>query len=511
MLCTDQYRYHVYLNYPRPSGRRVAIVSPIELVWEAKLEEEPAYPDRDPPVVQTLNFHGHSRAGNVTGPLVYANYGSREDFRRLKEQGVDLNGAIVLVRHHNSQGDQGSKVKAAELAGAVGCLIYSDPSEDGFKMGEVWPNGRWRPSDSVQRGAVSLSGWVVGDVLTPGYASTNEADRQPKDGNAGLVNIPSLPLAWRDAQKLLQSLKGHGQKVAEEWVGGVPDLDEWWTGGKDSPLVNLRNEQDEEERQPIWNVMGQIKGAEQPEKKIIVGSHRDAWCFGATDSGSGTAIMLELVHIFTELGRLDWLPRRTIQFASWDGQASNLMGSTEWVEDNMDDLRRNAYAYLNVGGAVSGTKLRASASPVFKRALLRALDRTADPISNQTLRSKWDQSRSELEGVGAGGDYVAFQDLAGTSSIDISFGGEGYPSHSCYDNFEWMAKYGDPGFGYHVVLAQVWALLILEIADQSVLPFDLETYADQIYGHMRDLDGDIKRKIKGEYQDRSIGARRCLS
>lgn len=468
------------------------------MAWEALLEEGQVYSDKTPYKAQTLVFHGHSRAGNVTGPLIYANYGSREDFESLQQRGINLTGSIALVRYYGTQGDRALKVKAAELAGAVGCLIYSDPNEDGFKKGEVWPKGRWRPEDSVQRGAVSLMSWVVGDVLTPGFASTPDAKRVSKDNNPGLVNIPSLPLAWRDAQKLLQSLKGHGVKVDQDWIGGVPDVVEWWSGNQDSPIVRLVNEQDEEEKQPIWNVLGKISGLEQKQKSIIVGNHRDAWCLGGVDPGSGTAVMLEVVHIFSELLRLGWRPLRTIQFASWDGEEYNLIGSTEWVEDNIDDLRRNGIAYLNVDMAVFGSEFQASASPLFQKALLRVLDRTVDPVTNHTLRSIWDRSKSRLKGLGAGSDFVAFQDIAGTSSIDLSFEGPGSLYHSCYDNFEWMDKFGDPGFRYHKVMAQVLALLILEMADRPILPFDLIAYASAVHSYIDDLDKYASAKSKND-------------
>ena len=314
-------RFDVYLNYPKKGGRRVAIIDPPEKAWEAKIEEEAAYQDRE----QYPVFHGHSRSGNVTGPLIYANYGSLEDFRRLEEMGIDVKGAIVLVKYFGSQGDRALKVKAAELAGALGCLIYSDPKEDGFVQGKVYPEGRFRPSDSVQMGAVSLMSWVVGDVLSPGFASLpGEKKRTSKENNPGLNNIPSLPLAWRDAQPLLRALKGHGQKLKEkDWVGGVPEV-EWWTGDKTSPTVHLKNEQDEVERQPIWNVMGKIEGIEQKEKSVIVGNHYDAWCFGGADPGSGTAVLLEIIRVFGLLKEEGWRPRRSIEFMAWDGEEYNL-------------------------------------------------------------------------------------------------------------------------------------------------------------------------------------------
>lgn len=272
------HEYYVYLNYPTPDGRRVAIVDPPEKRWEALLEEDSVYGDEGRLKQQTLNWHGNSRNGNVTGPLIYANGGSREDFKKLAEMGVDLTGSIVLVRYYHTQGDRALKIKAAELAGAAGCIIYSDPKEDGFLMGEPLPNGPWRPSDAVQRGGVSLMSWVVGDVLTPGWASTENAKMASENDNPGLVNIPSIPLAWRDAQKLLQAIEGHGKKVPEEsWVGGVPEVNTWWTGDQSSPKVNLMNLNDENKKQRIWNVHGLIQGMETSTKRIVVGNHRDSW------------------------------------------------------------------------------------------------------------------------------------------------------------------------------------------------------------------------------------------
>lgn len=480
-------RFDVYLNYPKEGGRRVSIIEPAEEAWEAVIEEEPAY--TDPPRLQTMAFHGHSRTGDVRGPLVYANYGSRKDFKRLENNGVDLKGKIALVRYYGSQGDRALKVKAAELAGCSGCIIYSDPADDGFRKGKTWPDGRFMPRMGVQRGAVSLMSWVVGDVLSAGFASLpGEKRRDSKDNNPGLTNIPSIPLAWRDAQKLLQAIKGHGEKVPEDWVGGVPDVDEWWTGNQDSPIVQLKNDQDEVERQPIYNVLGKITGFEQPEKSIIVGNHRDAWCFGAADPGSGTAVFLEVVRIFGNLKELGWRPMRTIEFASWDGEEYNLIGSTEHVESRIEDLRRNGFAYLNVDVGVVGDSFEAAACPLFEQALLRVLDRTSDPVQNRTLRSLWDEKRSTLQGLGAGSDYVAFQDLAGVSSIDMGFRGAPYPYHSCYDNFEWMSTYGDPNFEYHKTIAQIWALLILEMADRPVLPLNFEVYSRAVKTYIADLE-----------------------
>ena len=281
-------QFEVYLNYPKKNGRRVAIVEPLEHAWEALLEEDYAY--KVPPREQPFVFHGLSKTGNVSGPLIYVNYGSRKDFQDLADKGVNMTGSVALVRYYGTQTEPALKVKAAELAGAVGCIIYSDPAEDGVRQGKVYPNGRFMPSDGVQRGTVALTSWVAGDVLSSGFASLpGESKRDSKEGTLGLVKIPSIPLAARDAQKLLEALKGHGYKLHKDWVGGL-DL-EYWSGDQSSPVVHLMNDQDEEERQPIYNVLGKITGIEQSEKSVIVGNHRDAWCFGAADPGSGTAIM----------------------------------------------------------------------------------------------------------------------------------------------------------------------------------------------------------------------------
>lgn len=478
--------FQVYLNYPRDDGRKVAIVDPPHLVWEAVLEENGA---------QYPVFHGHSKSGNVTGPIVYANFGSRDDFKLLADKGVQVNGSIALVRYYGTEGDRALKIKAAELAGAVGCIIYSDPAQDGFVQGPAYPKGRFMPSDGVQRGGVSLMSHIVGDVLSPGFASTpDEKKRLSPEDSPALVKIPSLPIAWRDAQRLLQAIEGHGFKVPDEWVGGVPKVQEWWTGDKSSPTVHLMNLQDEVERRPIYNVHGTIIGLEERDKKIIVGNHRDAWCLGSVDPGSGTAVFLEIVRAFGELLTYGWRPLRTIEFVSWDGEEYNLIGSTEHVEKEIDSLRANGYAYLNVDVGVSGSKFRASGSPVFERSVHQILGRLSDPFANKTLKELWDDRGQRLEPLGAGSDYVAFQDIAGTSSIDFGFEGEAYPYHSCYESYDWMEKFGDPGFVYHKLLAQFWALLLLDVSENPMLPFDMEAYGKSVTGWVKDLDEFAKAK-----------------
>jgi hypothetical protein len=489
--------FQVYLNYPREGGRRVAIVDPPGLSWEATLEENSG---------ETPVFHGHSKSGNVTGPIVYANYGSREDFQYLADQGVTLKGSIALVRYYGSESDRALKIKAAELAGAAGCIIYSDPSEDGFVRGPAYPEGRFMPEDGVQRGGVSLMSWVVGDVLSPGFASTpDEKKRLKPEESKGLTGIPSIPIAWRDAQRLLQVIKGHGSQVPAKWVGGVPMVDQWWTGDGTSPIINLMNMQDEEERQPIYNVFGRIIGLEQPEKKIIIGNHRDSWCLGSADPGSGTAVFLEVVRVFGELRTFGWRPLRTIEFVSWDAEEYNIIGSTEHVEKEIEALREHAYAYLNVDVGVSGQEFEASGCPVFERVVTQILGRISDPVANETLKEIWERKQKKLGPLGSGSDYVGFQDIAGTSSMDFGFVGEPYPYHSCYENWDWMVQFGDPGFKYHKILAQFWGLLILQLADTPVLPYDLEVYADHIASYVIDLEKYAKSQDVPVTHDPSSG------
>ncbi|ROV95217.1 hypothetical protein VMCG_08546 [Cytospora schulzeri] len=495
--------YYVYLNYPKPKGRAVQILDAKDKpIWTAKLEEGETGEEKSGH--QTFVFHGHSKSGTVKGPLIYANYGSREDFQKLSDIGIDTKGAIALVKYYGTQGDRALKIKAAELAGFAGCMIYSDPKDDGFLRGAVAPDGRAMPADGVQRGGVSLMSWVVGDVLTPGWESKKGLPRMKPEQSPGLVNIPSLPLAWRDAQVLLQHIKGFGQPVPDAWEGGVPDVGEWWTGNLSGPIVRLKNEQDEVTNQPIWNVYGRIVGIEQSEKSIIIGNHRDAWSFGATDPGSGTAVMMELARIFGDLLERGWRPLRTIEFMSWDAEEYNLIGSTEYVEKNLDGLRKDAYAYINVDTPIAGDEFHASGSPVFEKILYRVIDRIYDPNSNTTLRELWDRRSGQLEGLGAGSDYVAFQDIAGTSSLDLYFqekdGLPSHPYHSSYDNFDWMDTVGDPGFVYHGMLAELMGLLILELSDRPVLPFDMAAYANSLFKWTNEL-ADWAEAKKGTNQE----------
>ena len=494
--------YWVYMNYPQKGGRSVEIVEGEGKGWKAKLEEPSVY---NPSRAQTPAFHALSASGTVQGPLIYVNYCDKKDFKRLWDSGVDVQGAVVLCREYGTQPDLAMKIKSAQDAGVVGVLVYSDPAEDGFKKGKTWPDGKWRPESSVQRGSAALSNMILGDPLTPGKPSSKKQDRMPKDKNPGLPKIPSLPLSWKDAQKLLKSLNGIGEALPDDWTGGVPDVgDKWFSGHPDkSPRINLSNEQDEVDKQRITNVFGSIRGLEDITHKIIIGNHRDSFCFGSADPGSGTAIMLEVVRVLGDLRAQGWRPMRTIEFASWDAGEYNHAGSTEHVEANADALRQNALAYINIDAAITGDKLWAKGSPLFTHAWHRVLDRLTDPhMDNKTLKEIWEMRGSRVFNPDGSRDSAPFQFIAGTSALDFGFGPKDAPSNpmqgSCYETFDWIAQHIDPGFLYHQLHAQLLVLLILELSQEPIVPLRITNYAAHLQAEGQRLLDDTE-KAGGDY------------
>lgn len=491
--------YFVYINYPRQDGRNVQLLDDSgKATWTAKLDEDERH--HETAGRQTFAFHAHSKSGDVKGPLIYVNYGSKADHEKLKANEVKTEGAIALVRNGGTEKSTALKVKLAEMHGFVGVLVYNDPKEDGFSLGDVAPQGRFMPADGVHGGSVSLMNWIIGDVLTPQWESEEQSPRVKVSDAVGLVQIPSLPLAWRDAQPLLQSLKGHGHALPPEWSGAVPDV-EWWSGDSSSPTVRLQNEQDEVEKQKIWNVYGRIEGMETAGKSIILGNHRDSMGFGATNPHTGTAVMIELARIFGDLVDRGWKPLRSIEFMSWDAAEYNLIGSTEFVEKNLDRLKKDAYAYIDLNDAVTGTTFSAAGSPLLERALMHALGRVVDPVANETLKTLWDRESTQLLDLSTGvdpSDYIPFQDIAGTSSMHVGFAGEAYPRRSSYDTFDLVDQVVDPGFVYHGLMGQVVGLLLLDLSDRAVLPFDVARYGDKLQTWLGNLETWTKNRASRE-------------
>ncbi|RPB21031.1 Zn-dependent exopeptidase [Terfezia boudieri ATCC MYA-4762] len=487
MDVVDTEDYHVLLNYPKKDGRSLSIIHPKNQVWIANLEELDAQGMTEHPHV----FHGYGASGMVHGRLMYAGYGSPDDYLLLQKSGVNFTGAIVLVRQDGSIPDLGMIVKNAENAGAIGCLIGSGDWEAKSAIGG---------GNMVVRGSVALMSQVMGDVLTPGYASKPDAQVVPKKGNPGLVNIPSLPISRNNAIHLIKTLEGLGSPI--KFDGEKSKLSPLWTGNDLSPIIKLDNVLVDKSKQKITNIFALIRGTEQQERQIIIGNHRDAWCWGASSPNSGTAVMLEVARLFGEMMTFGWRPLRTIVFANWDAGEYNRIGSTEWVEDHADDLRRNGMAYINLATAFSGNIFTASGSPALESVLLKTLSRINDPNSKTPLHDLW--GKRKLSGLGAAGDYGAFQHFVGMSSIDIGFKslndhtGTGVVD-SCYDTYSLLTTV-DPNLDYPFAIAQILSLLILELADSSNMPFNMTNYATSVLAWYSDLNSYAKEKSSEQKQ-----------
>lgn len=481
--------YWPLLNYP-VSHRLSLFSGPEHLRFEAKLTEDPVDEDetsKDPNVVPT--FHGYSKNGTVTGRIVYANYGRLQDFQFLKDQGINLNGTIALVRYGGYF--RGLKIRAAEVFGCVGVLIYSDPIDDGplnkdtdLNPAESYPDGPWRSKSSAQRGSVLYLSLLTGDPLTPGYAATENATRIDPEDSPALAKIPSLPLSWEDALPLLKATEGHGVRGSHDWTGGLEEVS-YFSGPTEGEAI-LTNHI-ENKITPIWNVIGKIEGTEEPEKAIILGNHRDAWVYGAVDPSSGSAALMELARVFGALLKTGWRPRRTIVLASWDAEEYGLVGSTEWVEDNKAWLDKEGTVYINTDVAVSGPHFTTNATPSLNRLLYTIASEIEDPRTGKTLLDAWraDSKVGEYENppiglLGSGSDFVAFLDHVGIASLDIGFYGDYGVYHSNYDSFHWMKKFGDPEFLYHQTMVKFLGLLALRLTDSPILPLYPTDYSDEL-------------------------------
>ena len=441
-----------------------------------------------------MPFNGSSGSGDVTGEVVYANYGRLEDFDELAAEHIDLHGKIVLVRY--GANFRGVKVYIAEQRGAVGVLIYSDPQDDGYFKGDAYPNGPWRPETAVQRGSVQYLFKYPGDPQTPGVASTvdlpDSARLDPlKTGNQPA--IISIPISYHDASPILQALKG--PNVPKGWQGALPFS--YHIGGS-GVSVHLISDQDYQIR-TIWNVIGKIKGSEYPDDWVVVGNHRDAWVYGAVDPNSGTAAMLEAVHGFGVLIKKGWKPKRTIVFGSWDAEEEGLIGSTEWTEQYEKALQ-HAVAYFNVDVAVAGSDFSAEAVPSLKQFIREVTQEIPSPKGG-TVYSQWKLSSIGEErdantghitranapsedvtvgDLGSGSDFTPFLQHAGVPSTDIGSHGDYGVYHSVFDNYAWYIQNADPTFVYIQEMARILGLEALHMADTDVLPYDYVTYAKEI-------------------------------
>lgn len=484
--------------------------------------------DRNPNIV--MPFNGSSPSGDVTAGVVYVNYGRPQDFATLARMGVSVKGKIVLARYGKNY--RGVKVYIAQQEGAVGVILYSDPADDGYYRGATYPHGPWRPATGVQRGAVEYLFKYPGDVTTPGIASTPGlpmSQRIPPSQAPALPKIPATPLSWHDAAPILRHLAGpvapHG------WQGALPFT--YHMGGAGEVKVHMLLQQDYKYR-TLWDVIGRIPGSQYPNQWVVAGNHRDAWVFGAVDPNSGTAAMLEAVRGIGVLLKQGWRPKRTMIFASWDGEEEGLIGSTEWVEAHPEQMKHTV-AYFNTDIGVSGPDFEADAVPSLKQfvrdvtmqvpsaagdgetvyqrwAVAQAENRPSSNLAyNEHHEGLADQNGVRIGDLGSGSDFTPFLQHAGVPSTDISSSGPYGVYHSAFDDFQWFVENADPTFAYEQQEARVFGLEALDMADADVLPYDYVTYAREIEEYLAQArDKAVGEGVSLDFTSADTAAKRFL-
>jgi N-acetylated-alpha-linked acidic dipeptidase len=503
--------YRVWMN--RPSEVSVSVTAPANVKMNGPTREHvdgDTLPDNSKVV---MPFNGSSPSGDVEADVVYANYGSPEDFKKLEDMKVDVKGKIVIVRY--GQNFRGVKSFVAEEHGAAGVIIYSDPQDDGYVKGDIYPKGPWRPATGVQRGSVQYMFKYPGDPTTPGIASTidlPDAKRIKPEAATSMPKIPTTPLSYGDAQPILQNLGG--PESPREWQGALPFT---YHVGPGPVKVKIHLKQDYR-YYPIWDVIGKIPGTKYPDQWVVVGNHRDAWVYGAVDPNSGTAAMLETVHGLSELLKSGWKPERTIVFGSWDAEEEGLIGSTEWGEQHEKDLA-GAAAYFNLDVAVSGANFGASAVPSLK-GFMRDVTRFVPSPKGGMLYDVWREEKTRqperrtpdfnsgrqpnakvendvpVGDLGSGSDYSVFIQHLGIPSTDMTSSGSYGVYHSAFDNFNWFKKFADPTFVYEQEMARVLGLETLHMADADVLPYDYQLYGREISAYL-DRSQDKAKQMLG--------------
>jgi N-acetylated-alpha-linked acidic dipeptidase len=491
------HEYDVLHSKPREIS--LEMIAPV--LYRASLREAPyeVDPDTKNPAASGA-FLGYSASGEVTAPVIYAHSGNPEDYDFLRTQGISVRGKIVLVRYSNPYSYRGFKALTAEREGAAAILIYSDPQEDGYAQGKVFPDGPWGPETHIQRGAITYDFIQPGDPLTPGWASVPGAKRIPISEAVSLPKIMGVPLSWHDAQPLLKNMDGPA--APQSWQGGLPF--QYHLGGE-RVRVHLKVDMDTS-TQPYYVTEARIRGAEFPDEWIVMGNHRDAWVYGGVDPSSGTASMLELTRDLGAMLKQGVRPRRTLVICSWDGEEYALTGSTEWGEEFADELKKKAVAYLNVDSSASGPQFHGT--PVASLAtVLVDVSRTLPAPSGKSLYEEWRAARqeqlhltrapddSELADtrIGSGSDHTVFLNFLGIPTVGLQFDGPYGVYHSLYDDFYWMNHFGDPEYKYHAAMTQLWGVLALRLANADVLPYDFETYARNIRSFADELD--VKSRV----------------
>jgi N-acetylated-alpha-linked acidic dipeptidase len=501
--------------YPTPKERVVELVAGGPK-FVAKLQEPPVAgdPTSNQQSEQLPTYNAYSIDGDMTAPLVFVNYGIPEDYEQLDRLGVSVKGAIVIAKYGHSW--RGIKPKVAAEHGAVGCLIYSDPNEDGFKQGETFPAGAWRPRDGVQRGSVADDPIYPGDPLTPGVGATKNAKRLDLKDVPVITKIPVLPISYGDAEPLLAAITG--AVAPRAWRGG---LGMSYHIGPGPAKVHLKVKSDWAGLKTIYDVIGKIPGTTNADQWIIRGNHHDAWVNGAEDPISGLIALMEEARGLGELVKAGWKPRRTIIFCAWDAEEPGLIGSTEFAEEHADELKAHAVVYINSDvnargyfGAEGSHTLEKFINDVardvqdpetklsvWKRAQLRQIGRPDEISERQEARARTDL---RIGALGSGSDYGAFLQHDGVAALNLGFGGEdgGGIYHSIYDDFYWFTHFSDTDFVYGRALAQTAGTAIMRFADADLLPFEFGNFSDTMQTYVKELKA-LAQKYRDEIIERN--------
>ncbi len=502
--------FHVL--FPTPRERVVELVGPGRFrarLQEPALKEDPTSSQQ---AEQLPTYNAFSPDGDVTAPLVFVNYGIPEDYQQLERLGVSVKGAIVIAKYGRSW--RGIKPKVAAEHGAVGCLIYSDPRDDGYLAGDMYPRGPFRPREGVQRGSVLDMPLYAGDPLTPGVGATADAKRLERSEARTLPTIPVQPLSWADAQPLLAAIGGRAVPAA--WAGGLPIT---YHLGPGPARVHLKLRFDWR-LVPAYDVVARIPGSARPDEWVVRGNHHDAWVNGAEDPISGAVAVLEEARAYGRLLKQGWRPRRTIVLALWDGEEPMLLGSTEWAETHAEELTRGGVAYLNTDGNGRG-RLGADGAPALARLLSEVARDVTDP---ETRMSVWKRSHlgeiAEAHGtarrearertdllvtpMGSGSDYTAFYHHFGIPSLNIGFGGEddGGIYHSIYDSFHWFTTFSDSSFTYGRALAQTVGLATMRLASADVLPYEFSRLSDRVAVNLKQVQ-DLQTAARDSLEEQN--------
>jgi N-acetylated-alpha-linked acidic dipeptidase len=503
-----------YPLYPTLKEHILELVAPTKFVAALK---EPTVPgDETSSRTDGMGpYNVYGADGDVTGDLVYVNYGMPDDYKDLARQGIDVKGKIVITRY--GEGWRGLKPKLAQEHGAIACIIYSDPEGDGYAQGDVYPKGGWRPADGVQRGSVADMPVYSGDPLTPGVGATKNAKRLPISEAKALMKIPVIPISYGDAQPLLAALAGPVAPTA--WRGALPIT---YHIGPGPAKVHLAISSDWGQK-PLYDVIARIPGSQKPDEWIVRGNHRDAWVFGAWDPLSGHVDMMAEAKAIGALLKTGWRPKRTLVYASWDGEEPGLLGSTEWAETHAEELQHKAVLYLNSDTNSRGF-LEVGGSHSLQRLVNDVAAGVKDPetgvTSEERLRAKtlvdgYEKGASErekkdatmaaaggdlvIEALGSGSDFTPFLQHLGIASLSIEYGGESDQAgvyHSKYDSFDHYVRFGDPGFVYGIAEAETVGHVILRVADADVLPLQFAGFAQAVGGYVGELHELTEQKRK---------------